>query len=51
MNINAGDLPEPAGNNVRYLKIPINLFRPEGETPVQLIEACAPNAESATSIA
>jgi hypothetical protein len=29
VNIDAGKLPAPGGNRVRYLKIPINLFRPE----------------------
>ncbi|MBI4082269.1 MAG: MBL fold metallo-hydrolase, partial [Candidatus Lambdaproteobacteria bacterium] len=29
VNIAAGRLPEPAPNKTRYLKIPLNLFRPE----------------------
>lgn len=29
VNIDAGSLPEPTGNQKRYLKIPINIFRPE----------------------
>jgi len=29
VNVDAGRLPEPAANERRYLKIPINVFRPE----------------------
>lgn len=31
VNIDAGTLPAPSGNAVRYLKIPVNVFRPEGD--------------------
>lgn len=30
VNIDAGKLPEPSENEMRYLKIPVNVFRPEG---------------------
>lgn len=30
VNIDAGNLPEPSENEMRYLKIPVNVFRPEG---------------------
>ncbi|MCA9668597.1 MAG: MBL fold metallo-hydrolase [Myxococcales bacterium] len=29
VNIDAGKLPDPAANEIRYLRIPINVFRPE----------------------
>jgi hypothetical protein len=29
VNIDAGRLPEPHGNKIRYLKIPINIFPPK----------------------
>lgn len=29
VNVDAGNLPEPQDNDVRYLRIPINVFRPE----------------------
>ncbi len=29
VNIVAGRLPEPSGNEIRYLKIPINIFPPK----------------------
>jgi len=29
VNVDAGRLPEPSGNEIRYLRIPINVFRPE----------------------
>ncbi len=31
LNIDAGRLPDPGGNEVRYLKIPLNVFRPPVE--------------------
>jgi glyoxylase-like metal-dependent hydrolase (beta-lactamase superfamily II) len=33
VNVDAGALPSPAANETRYLKIPINAFRPEPEPP------------------
>jgi glyoxylase-like metal-dependent hydrolase (beta-lactamase superfamily II) len=33
VNVDAGALPCPAANETRYLKIPINAFRPEPEPP------------------
>lgn len=29
VNVDAGNLPEPRDNDVRYLRIPVNVFRPE----------------------
>lgn len=31
MNVDAGLLPKPAANGVRYLHLPINLFHPTDE--------------------
>ncbi len=31
VNVDAGHLPEPSGNEVRYMRIPINVFRPDDE--------------------
>ncbi len=31
VNIEAGALPAPSGNAVRYLKIPVNVFRPDSD--------------------
>jgi glyoxylase-like metal-dependent hydrolase (beta-lactamase superfamily II) len=42
VNVDAGNLPEPHANGNRYLKIPINVFRPdtdEGETEEQEVAA------------
>lgn len=36
VNVDAGALPQPSDNEVRYLKIPINVFRPVGEGDVEL---------------
>lgn len=36
VNVDAGKLPEPSENQVRYLRIPINVFRPEGEGELEL---------------
>lgn len=36
VNVDAGALPKPSDNEVRYLKIPINVFRPEPEGEVEL---------------
>lgn len=37
VNIDAGSLPDPRDNQIRYLRIPVNVFRPEpaGELEVQ----------------
>jgi len=39
VNVDAGRLPEPAENEIRYLRIPINVFRPEpkGEVVEQTV--------------
>ena len=31
VNVDAGSLPQPAENEIRYLKIPVNLFKPKVE--------------------
>ncbi len=38
VNVDAGNLPEPSKNEVRYLRIPVNVFKPdtaEGETELE----------------
>jgi len=39
VNVDAGKLPDPHDNKIRYLKIPINVFRPpqEGEMTIDLV--------------
>lgn len=39
VNIDAGVLPQPAKNQKRYLKIPVNVFRPEGAEDLELAPA------------
>ncbi len=41
VNIDGGELPAPHDNEIRYLKIPINAFRPPeaSENPIRLINA------------
>lgn len=36
VNVDAGRLPKPADNEIRYLKIPINAFRPSSQGDVSL---------------
>lgn len=36
VNIDGGRLPEPAGNETRYLRIPINVFKPEPEGKIEI---------------
>lgn len=36
VNIDAGHLPQPSENQQRYLKIPINVFKPESTSPENL---------------
>ncbi|TNE46455.1 MAG: MBL fold metallo-hydrolase [Deltaproteobacteria bacterium] len=36
VNVDAGNLPKPADNQVRYLRIPLNVFRPEGDGDLEL---------------
>ena len=36
VNIDAGRLPEPDANEIRYLRIPINVFRPEPKGEIEL---------------
>lgn len=38
VNVDAGHLPEKASNRKRYLKIPINVFRPESDGDLELLE-------------
>ena len=37
VNVDAGALPDPANNKKRYLKIPINAFRPQPEDPATIV--------------
>lgn len=37
VNVDAGSLPDPADNKQRYLKIPINVFRPQPEDPAAIV--------------
>lgn len=37
VNVDAGALPDPASNQTRYLKIPINAFRPQPEDPSAIV--------------
>ncbi len=37
VNIDAGRLPDPDDNEIRYLKIPLNVFRPEPDDSAALI--------------
>ncbi len=37
VNVDAGALPDPADNRTRYLKIPINAFRPQPEDPAAIV--------------
>ena len=46
VNVDAGRLPSAANNEVRYLKIPINAFKPETEPPPAALELCEPSAVS-----
>jgi glyoxylase-like metal-dependent hydrolase (beta-lactamase superfamily II) len=39
VNVDAGKLPEPSGET-RYLKIPINVFKPKDTGEVQLLDTC-----------
>jgi len=41
VNIDAGALPDAAGNEKRYLKIPLNVFRPEPHTEDMALEDVA----------
>ncbi len=36
VNVDAGKLPQPHENNIRYLKIPVNVFRPEPKGDLEL---------------
>ena len=38
VNVDAGVLPEPHDNEIRYLRIPINVFRPPPQGDVELRE-------------
>lgn len=40
VNVDAGKLPEPSANEIRYLRIPVNVFKPnrdEGETELDKV--------------
>lgn len=39
VNVDAGRLPDPHANAIRYLRIPINVFRPDGDGDIELRNA------------
>ena len=41
INVDAGRLPAPAGGT-RFLRIPLNVFKPKELGPVELLDACEP---------
>lgn len=45
VNVDAGSLPKPADNEIRYLKIPVNIFKPQID-PLDGLEEQAVNPES-----
>ncbi len=42
VNVDAGALPNPSNNDKRYLKIPINAFRPQSEDPAAIVGETIP---------
>lgn len=42
VNVDAGRLPKPRPNEIRYLKIPVNAFKPDKEPPPEALELCEP---------
>ena len=50
VNVDAGKLPEPSANELRYLKIPINAFKPDPDAPVELLETCAPSPTATATV-
>lgn len=46
VNVDAGRLPNPNRNEIRYLKIPINAFKPDKEPPPASLELCEPSEVS-----
>ena len=38
VNVAAGKLPEPSGNEMRYLKIPVNVFRPTDDGAIEALK-------------
>jgi glyoxylase-like metal-dependent hydrolase (beta-lactamase superfamily II) len=48
VNVDAGSLPKPAENEVRYLKIPVNIFKPK-IAPQDGLEEQAVNPQNADS--
>lgn len=43
VNVDAGRLPDAHANEIRYLKIPINAFKPNKEPPAAALELCEPS--------
>ena len=41
VNVDAGRLPEPQREH-RFLKIPINVFKPKADVDLQLLDTCEP---------
>jgi len=42
VNVDAGRLPAPGKSQIRYLKIPINAFKPDAGPPPAALEMCEP---------
>lgn len=42
VNVDAGKLPEPSDNEVRYLRIPVNVFKPDPNAGTTQLEEVAP---------
>jgi glyoxylase-like metal-dependent hydrolase (beta-lactamase superfamily II) len=42
VNVDAGRLPEAHANELRYLRIPLNAFRPDREPPPETLTLCEP---------
>ncbi len=46
VNVDAGRLPSANSNEIRYLKIPLNAFRPDKDPPPASLELCEPRQVS-----
>ncbi|MCU0694584.1 MAG: MBL fold metallo-hydrolase [Polyangiaceae bacterium] len=44
VNVDAGRLPAPEANEIRYLRIPLNVFRPDKTPDPEMLELCDPRA-------
>jgi glyoxylase-like metal-dependent hydrolase (beta-lactamase superfamily II) len=43
VNIDAGTLPDARANEIRYLRIPLNVFRPDKDPAPEQLEMCDPS--------